>query len=60
MSIVPIGQQEIFYDKLVFKLIQMLSKHMLETLNLTESSNYDIIKKIIKIHKTLTKLESNR
>ena len=33
---------------------------MLDTLNINDISNHDIIKKIIKIHRTLTKFEHNR
>jgi hypothetical protein len=47
-----------FYDKLTFKLIEILSEHATSTINFPE--NYSLCKKVSKIHKALNKLEESR
>lgn len=52
------NKYEGFYDKLTFKLIEILSEHAIQTISLPD--NYNLCKKVSKIHKTLVKLEDNR
>jgi len=52
------NKYEDFYDKLTFKLIEILSEHTVSTISLPD--NYNLCKKVSKIHKALLKLEESR
>ena len=52
------AKYEQFYDRLVFKLVQILQKQILNSVS--TNLGHDFTKKILKIHKALKKLETNR
>ena len=52
------NKYEGFYDKLTFKLLEILSEHAIQTISFPD--NYGLCKKVSKIHKALIKLEESR
>ena len=54
------GKYEQFYDRLVFKLVQLLQKQIVKNATTPIPHCHDFARKILKIHKALKKLEVNR